>query len=95
MFVFNFSIGSLEQSVKLGRLVIFQFPWQFPSLNITFSKSTTKKRCFLQCFHCLSCFSAVVVKENLLKTLAIVLLANFQIFKFCYDIQGSNLIGYL
>ena len=95
MFVFNFSIGSLEQSVKLGRLVIFRFPWQFPSLNTTFSKSTTKKQCFLQCFHCLSCFSAVVVKENLLKTLAIVLLANFQIFKFCYDIQGSHLIGYL
>ena len=95
MFVFNFSIGSLKQSVRLGRLVIFRFPWQFPSLNTTFSKSTTKKQCFLQCFHCLSCFSAVVVKENLLKTLAIVSLANFQIFKFCYDIQGLHLIGYL
>ena len=95
MFVFNFSIGSLKHSVKLGRLVIFRFPWQFPSLNTTFSKSTTKKQCFLQCFHCLSCFSAVVVKENLRKTLAIVSLTNFQIFKFCYDIQGSHLIGYL
>ena len=25
MFVFNFGVGSLEQSVKLGRLVIFDF----------------------------------------------------------------------
>ena len=73
MFAFNFSIGSLKHSVKLGRLVIFRFPWQFPSLNTTFSKSTTKKQCFLQCFHCLSCFSAVVVKENLLTLFCTVL----------------------
>ena len=53
-------------------------PWQFPSLNTTFSKPTTKQ-CFLQCFCCLSCFSAAVTKENLLKTPAIVSLANFQI----------------
>ena len=46
-------------------------------------------------FRCLSCFSAAVAKENLFKTLAIVLLANFQIFKFCCDIQGSRLSGYL
>ena len=25
MFVFNFGVGSLEQSVKLGRFVIFDF----------------------------------------------------------------------
>ena len=93
LFVFNFGVGSLEQSAKLGRN--FRFPWQFPSLNTTFSKPTTKKQCFLQCFRCLSCFSAAVAKENLLKTPAIVLLANFQIFKFCCDIQGSHLIGYL
>ena len=36
-----------------------------------------------------------MAKENLLKTPAIVSLANFQIFKFCCDIQGSHLIGYL
>ena len=69
----------------------FRFPWQSPSLNTTFSKPTTKQ----QCFHCLSCFSAAVAKENLLKMAAIVLLANFQIFKFCCNIQGSHLIGYL
>ena len=73
----------------------FLFPWQFPPLNTTFSKLTTKKQCFFQCFHCLSCFSAAVVKENLLKMLAIVLLASFQIFKFCCDIQGLHLISYL
>ena len=88
MFVFNFGVGSLEQSVKPGRLVIFDF------LNTTFSKPTTKKQRLLQCFHCLSCFSAAVAKENLLKTPAIALLANIQIFKFCCDIKGSNLIGY-
>ena len=73
----------------------FRFPWQFPSLNTTFSKQTTKKQCFLRCFRCLSCFSAAVAKENLLKTPAIVSLANVQISKFCCDIQGSHLIGYL
>ena len=66
-----------------------------PSLNTTFSKLTIKKQCFLQCFCCLSCFPAAVAKENLLKTPAIVSLTNFQIFKFCCNIQGSHLIGYL
>ena len=70
-FVFNFGIGSLEQSVKLGRFVIFDF------LNTTFSKPTTKNQCFLQYFRCLRCFSAAVAKENLPKTPAIVSLANF------------------
>ena len=72
----------------------FWFPWQFPSLNTTFSKLTTKKQCFLQYFH-LSCFSAAVAKENLRKTPAIVSLANLQIFKFCCNIHGLHLIGYL
>ena len=36
-------------------------------------------QCFLQCFRCLSGFSAGVAKGNLLKTPAIVSLANFQI----------------
>ena len=88
MFVFNLGIGSLEQSVELGRCIIFYF-------YTTFSKPTTKKQFFLQYFCCLRCFSAVVVKENLPKTLAIVSLTNFQIFKFCCNIQGSHLIGYL
>ena len=73
----------------------FRFPWQFPSQNTTFSKPTIKKQCFLHCFCCLSCFSAAMAKENLLKTPAIVSLAIFQIFKFCGDIQGLHLIGYL
>ena len=64
LFVFNFGVGSLEQSAKLGRN--FRFPWQFPSLNTTFSKPTTKKQCFLQCFRCLSCFSAAVAKQTFL-----------------------------
>ena len=75
MFVFNFGGSSLEQSVNLGRLVIFDSLGNY--LNTTFSKTTTEKQCFLQCFRCLSYFSAAVAKENLLKTPAIVLLANF------------------
>ena len=43
MFVLNFGVESLEQSIKLGQLVIFRFPQQFPALNTTFSKRTTKK----------------------------------------------------
>ena len=38
MFVFNFVVESLEQSVKLRRLVNLRFAWQSPSLNTTFSK---------------------------------------------------------
>ena len=76
MFIFNFDVGSLEQSVKLGSVRNFRFPCQLPSLNSTFSEPTTKKQCFLQCFRCLSCFSAAVAKENLPKTPAIVSLAN-------------------
>ena len=68
MFIFNFDVGSLEQSVKLRSVRNFRFPWQLPSLNSTFSEPTTKKQCFLQCFRCLSCFSAAVAKENLPKT---------------------------
>ena len=85
MFVYNFGVGSLEQSVKLGWLVILI------SLAIPFSKhqffqTNNQKAVLFQCFHCLSCFSAAVAKENLLKTPAIVSLVNFQIFKFCCDI---------
>ena len=89
MFVFNFGVRSLEQA---GSARNSRFPWQYPSLNTTFSKPTTKKQCFLQCFRCLSCFSAAVAKENLLKTPAIASLANFQIL---LRHHGSHLIGYL
>ena len=78
MFVFNFGVGSLEQNGLAGSARNFRFPWQFPSLSTTFSKPTTKNKCFLQCFCCLNCFSAAVAKENLLKTPAIVSLTNFQ-----------------
>ena len=49
-------------------------------------------QCFLQCFRCLSCFSAAVVKENLPKCRP---LFRLQIFKFCCNIQGLHLIGCL
>ena len=81
MFVFNFGVESLEQSVKLGRLVLL-ISLAIPALNTTFPKSTTKKQCFLQCFRCLSCFSAAVAKENLLRTPAMVSLAIFKFSNF-------------
>ena len=42
-----------------------------------------------------NCLWRAVTKENLLKTPAIVSLANVQISKFCSNIQGSHYIGYL
>ena len=56
MFVLNFGVGSLEQSVELGRLLIFDFLGNSLLLRPLFRS---------------------------------------QIFKFCCDIQGSHLIGYL
>ena len=70
MFVFNFGVGSLD--------------FDLISLTIPFSKhhffqTDNQNQCFLQCFCCLSCFSAAVAKENLLKTPAIVSPTNFHI----------------
>ena len=80
MFVFSFGVESLELSVKLGRLVIFDF------LTIPFSEQyffqTDNQRLmlftvssllelFLRC--CI-----FMAKENLIEMPAIVLLANFQ-----------------
>ena len=95
MFVSNFGVGSLEQSVKLGRLEIFGFLGNSHLQTPLFPNWQPKKQCFLQCFGYLSCFSAAVAKENLLETPAIVSFSNFQIFKCCCDTQGSHLIGYL
>ena len=72
------------------RVTFDEMESSFPRFN-----SAVLQQCFLQCFRCLNCFSAAVAKESLLKVPAIVSLANFQIFKFCCDIQGSHLIGYL
>ena len=82
MFVFNFGVESLERSVKLDRLVIlislaiplskhhfFQTDNQKAVLFTAFSLSEL----FFSC-----CIVVAVAKENLLKTPAIVLLANFQ-----------------
>ena len=89
---FNEMESSFPRFNHAGSVRNFRFPWQFPSLNATFSKPTTKKQCFLQFFRCLSRFSAAVAKGNLPKTPAIVSLANF---KFFCDIQGSHWIGCL
>ena len=60
MYVFNFA----RAKCQAGSVRNFRFPWQLPSLNSTFSIPTTKKQRFLQCFRCLSCFSAAVAKEK-------------------------------
>ena len=43
MFVLKFGVGSLEQSVKLGRVIIFDFLGNFLLSTPLFSKLTTKK----------------------------------------------------
>ena len=63
MFVIDFGVESLEQSVKLGRLVIL-ISLAIPTLNTTFPKPTTKKQCFLQCFRCSSFFSAALLTDS-------------------------------
>ena len=45
-------------------------------MESSFPRFNPVKQCFLQRFVCLSCFSAAVAKENLLKTPAIASLAN-------------------
>ena len=82
MFAFNFGVESLELSVKLSLLKIFNF------LAIPFSKhhffQTDNQRVVLFTVFSLlelffSCCRVVAVaKENLLETPAIVSLANFQ-----------------
>ena len=82
MFVFNFGVESLEQSVKLDQLVILI------SLAISFSKNhffqiDNQKAVLFTVFSLLElffscCIVVAVAKENLPKTPVIVSLANFQ-----------------
>ena len=98
MFVFNFGVESLEQSVKLSRLVLSIF------LAIPFSKhhffqtdnqeamlftSLSLLELFFSC-----CIVVSVAKETLRKTPAIISPQIFSVSK-CSDIRGSHLIGYL
>ena len=82
VFVFNFGVESLEQSVKLGQLVILI------SLAIPFSiqhifQTDNRKALLFTVFLLLElffsyCIVVAVLKENLLKRPAMVSLANFQ-----------------
>ena len=49
MFVFNFGVESLEQSVKLSRVVL-SISLAIPFSKHHFSKPTTKKQCFYIAF---------------------------------------------
>ena len=92
MFVFNFGVGSLEQSVKLGRFVIFDFLGN-PLSKHHFSEPTTKKKWFLYFFVVVwAVFQPRWRKKTYIKRRP---LFRLQIFKFCCDIQGSHLIGCL
>ena len=75
MFVTSFGVESLELSVKLGRLVIFDF------LAIPFSEH--QRAVLFTVFSLLElflsyCIVVAVAKENLIEMPTIVLLANFQ-----------------
>ena len=82
MFVFNFGVESLEQSVKLGRLVIMislAIPFSIHYIFQTDNRKVLLSTVFLLLELFFSyCIVVGVLKENHLKTQAIVSLANFQ-----------------
>ena len=82
MFVFNFGVESLEQSVKLGRFVILislAIPFSIHHIFQTDNRKVLLFTVFLLLELFLSyCIVVGVLKENLLKTPAIVSLTNFQ-----------------
>ena len=82
MFVFNFGVESLEQSVKLGRLVIMislAIPFSIHYIFQTDNRKVLLSTVFLLLELFFSyCIVVGVLKENLLKTPAIVSLTNFQ-----------------
>ena len=63
MFVFDFGVKSLEQSVKLDRLVIL-ISLAIPTLNTTFPKNNNQKAVFLQCFRCSSFFFSCCIDRQ-------------------------------
>ena len=76
-----------------GSVRSFRFLWQFPSLNTTFSKPTTKNSAFYtSVFVVWAVFQPWWRKKTYLKRRP---LFSSQIFNFCCDIQGSHLIGCL
>ena len=74
MFVFTFGVESLEQSVKLDRLIILIFLAIFQTDNqkVVLFTVFSLLELFFSC-----CIAVAVAKENLLKTSPIVSLANF------------------
>ena len=80
---FNFGLESLEQSVKLDRLVIFFSALAIPLSKHHFFQIDNQKAMLFTVFSLLELFSGccivvAVLKEGLLQTPAIVSLANFQ-----------------
>ena len=82
LFVFNFGVGSLEQSVKPGQLVI-SISLAIPFSKHHFFQTDNQKAVLFTVFSLLElffscCIVVIVAKENPLKTPAIVSLAKFQ-----------------
>ena len=82
MFLFNFGVELLEQSVRLDQLVIL-ISLEIPFFKHHFFQTDNQKAVLFTVFSLLELFSAAifffeVAKVNLLKTPAIVSLANFR-----------------
>ena len=105
MFLISVLDGSSKVLSWVGSTISFAIPFSKHNFFRTDNQKAvllTVFSLFEQFFSCGGCGDSIrskittaVAKENLLKTPAIVSLTNFQIFKFCCDIQGSRLIGYL
>ena len=98
MFVFNFGVESLEQSVKLGRLVIL-ISLAIPFYTHHFFQTDNRKAVLFTVFFLLELFFSYCIvvgcwKKSFLKRRPLFRLQIFSISK-CCDIQGSYLIGYL
>ena len=98
VFVFYHRVESLEESVKLNRIAIFDSS-AIPFSKLHFFKTDNQKVVLFTVFSLLELFfsSSIVVavaEENLLKTPTIVSLANFQRIQMLRH-PSSHLIGYL
>ena len=92
MLVFNFGVGSLKQSVKLGWFIIFDFLGNSPLKTPLFPNWQPKSSAFYSVFIVWAVFQLLWWEKTYLKCRP---LFHSQIFKFCCNIQGLHLIGYL
>ena len=87
MFVFNFGVGSLEQSVKLGQLVIFVFLGNSLLLTLLFPNRQQKSRAFYSVLVVWAVFQLWWRKKTYLERQPLFCL---QIFKFSNFVETSK-----